>query len=322
MCFIEGMSQLSFSSVNFDRYAKTTKRQIFLEQMDRVIPWDDLLALIRPFYPNAENGRPAIALEKMLRIHFLQHWFALSDPAAEEAIHDSRAMRAFARIDLGNESAPDETTICRFRHLLEKHNLGPKIMAVVNSHLAKKGFRVATGTIVDATIIAAPPSTKNATKKRDPEMHQTKKGNQWYFGMKLHIGVDSKEKIIHSLATTAANVHDSQMLPELLHGNERRVYGDAAYSNQKEKIRQSAPHAKDFTNKRAYRNTPLSEREKLKNRRKSAVRALGETPFLIAKHLWGFRKTRYKGLAKNTHWLWITCALINLYMKRRALLAA
>lgn len=313
------MAQQSFSSVNFDRYSKTTKRQVFLAQMDQVIPWQDLLALIKPHYPNAENGRPAISVEKMLRIHFLQHWFALSDPAAEEAIHDSLAMRAFARIDLGNENAPDETTICRFRHLLEKHELGPKIMAVVNAYLEKNGFRVSTGTIVDATIIAAPSSTKNAQKKRDPEMHQTKKGNQWYFGMKLHIGVDSKENIIHSVATTPANVHDSQKLPELLHGKERRVYGDSAYANQKEKIRQKAPQAKDFTNKRAYRNTPLSEKERQKNRRKSAVRALVENPFLVAKHLWGFTKTRYRGLAKNTNWLWITCSLVNLYVKRRAL---
>ncbi|HNN77225.1 MAG TPA: IS5 family transposase [Leptospiraceae bacterium] len=315
------MAQQTFSSGDFDRYVKTTKRQVFLEQMDQVIPWTELIGLLKPYYPNAENGRPAIALEKMLRIHFLQHWFALSDPAAEEAIHDSRSMRAFARIDLGKESAPDETTICRFRHLLEKHNLGPKIMKIINVYLAENGFRVSTGTIVDATIIAAPSSTKNAEGKRDPEMHQTKKGNQWYFGMKLHIGVDSKENIIHSVATTPANVHDSQMIPELLHGNERRLYGDSAYSNQKEKIRQHAPHAKDFTNKRAYRNAPLSDREKEKNRRKSAVRSLGETPFLIAKHLWGFTKTRYRGLAKNTHWLWITCALINIYVKRRALSA-
>lgn len=316
------MVQQTFSSGDFDRYAKATKRQIFLEQMDQVIPWSELTALIKPHYPNAENGRPAIALEKMLRLHFLQHWFALSDPAAEEAIHDSRSMRKFARIDLGKESAPDETTICRFRHLLEKNDIGPQMMKIVNAYLARKGFRVSTGTIVDATIIAAPSSTKNADKKRDPDMHQTKKGNQWYFGMKLHIGVDSKENIIHSVATTSANVHDSQKLPELLHGKERRVYGDSAYTNQKEKIRQKAPYAKDFTNKKAYRNTPLSEREKLKNRRKSAVRALVENPFLVTKHLWGFTKTRYRGLAKNTHWLWITCALVNLYVKRRVLATA
>lgn len=316
------MAQQTFSSGDFDRYVKTTKRQIFLEQMDQVIPWSELLALIKPHYPNAENGRPSIPLENMLRIHFLQHWFALSDPAAEEAIHDSRSMRRFARIDLGKERAPDETTICRFRHLLEKHNIGPQMMKIVNTYLAKNGFRLSTGTIVDATIIAAPSSTKNLDKKRDPDMHQTKKGNQWYFGMKLHIGVDSKENIIHSVATTPANVHDSQKLPELLHGQERRVYGDSAYANQKEKIRQKAPQAKDFTNKRAYRNTPLSERERQKNRRKSAVRALVENPFLVAKHLWGFTKTRYRGLAKNTHWLWITCSLVNLYVKRRALASA
>jgi len=316
------MTQHTFAIADFDRYAKTTRREIFLEEMDRVIPWGELISLIEPHYPNAENGRPAIALEKMLRIHLLQHWFGLSDPAAEEAIYDSRSMRKFTRIDLGKEAAPDETTICRFRHLLEKNEIGPQMMKLVNSYLARRGFRVSTGTIVDATIIAAPSSTKNKQKKRDPEMHQTKKGNQWHFGMKLHVGVDSKEGIIHSMATTPANVHDSQKLGELLHGAERRVYGDSAYANQKHVIRQKAPHAKDFTNQKAYRNKPLTQREKEKNRRKSSVRALGENPFLIIKRLWGFTKTRYRGLAKNTHWLCISCALVNLYVKRRALAAA
>ncbi len=192
------MDQKTFASVDFSKFAKTTKRQVFLQHMDSIMPWNDLLQLIEPFYPKSEGGRPAISLEKMLRIHFLQHWFSLSDPGAEESIHDSKSMREFAKIDLGNESAPDETTICRFRHLLERHNLGRSIMATLNNHLKKNGIKVSTGSIVDATIISAPSSTKNSEGKRDPEMHQTKKGNQWYFGMKLHIGVDSKSQVIHS----------------------------------------------------------------------------------------------------------------------------
>jgi IS5 family transposase len=314
------MEQKSFASVDFSKYAKTTKRQVFLEQMDSILPWKDMLALIEPFYPKSEGGRPAIALEKMLRIHFLQHWFGLSDPAAEEAIHDSKAMREFARIDLGNESAPDESTICRFRHLLERNNLGSQIFSAFNEFLRQNGVKIATGSIVDATIISAPSSTKNKEGKRDPEMHQTKKGSQWYFGMKLHIGVDSKAGVIHSLATTPANVHDSQMLPVLLHGNERRVYGDSAYTGQRIKMQRVAPHARDFTNRKGFRNKGLSTADYFSNRRKSAVRAKAEYPFLVIKHLWGFKKIRYKGLFKNSHWLQIACGLANLYIKRHHLL--
>lgn len=313
------MEQATFASIDFSKYAKTTKRQIFLQQMNEILPWRELIKLIEPHYPKAENGRPAISLEKMLRIHFLQHWFALSDPAAEEAIHDSKAMREFAQIDLGNESAPDETTICRFRHLLERHNLGKAIFDTLNQHLKRSGIKISTGSIVDATIIAAPSSTKNATKKRDPEMHQTKKGNQWYFGMKLHIGVDSKEQVIHSVATTAANVHDSRILQKLLHGKEQRVYGDSAYTGQKAAMNEVAPSARDFTNRRPFRNTPLSDSDKTKNKYKSSIRAKVEYPFLVIKHLWGFKKTRYRGIFKNTHWLMISCGLANIFMKRRQL---
>ena len=217
------------------------------------MPWAALCALIEPFYPKAGTGRPPVGLERMLRIYFLQHWFNLSDPAVEEALYDSRAMREFVGIDLGREPAPDETTVCNFRHLLEAHDLGPQIFAKVNAYLAQKGFKVTTGTIVDATIISAPSSTKNQDGQRDPEMHQTKKGNQWYFGMKAHIGVDSATKIIHSVVATAANVADSHLLPELLHGKETRVWGDSAYQGQSEVIREQAPKAKDFTNRRYRR---------------------------------------------------------------------
>jgi IS5 family transposase len=222
--------------------------------MNAVVPWGRMRALIEPMYPKGEGaGRPPVGLERMLRIHFLQHWFNLSDPAVEEALYDSRAMREFVGIDLGREPAPDESTICKFRHLLEAHELGPQILATVNAYLAQRGFKVTTGTIVDATIISAPSSTKNQDGQRDPEMHQTKKGNEWHFGMKAHIGVDSATKIIHSVAATAANVHDSHLLPELLHGKETRVWGDAAYQGQAEVIRALAPKAKDFTHRRYRR---------------------------------------------------------------------
>ena len=209
----------------------------------------------------------------MLRIYFLQHWFNLSDPAVEEALYDSAAMRGFVGIDLGREPAPDETTVCRFRHLLENHDLGARIFEEVHRHLKSNGLKVSTGTIVDATIINAPSSTKNADKARDPDMHQTKKGNQWYFGMKAHIGVDSKTKIIHAVAATAANVADSQALGDLLHGEETRVWGDQAYRGQREAISERAPHARDFTHRRYRQHGVVDEAERAKNRTKSKVRA-------------------------------------------------
>jgi len=207
--------------------------------MARVIPWTELAGVIAPFYPKAEGaGRPPIGIERLLRIHFLQHWFNLSDPAVEEASYDSRAMRQFVGINLGRAPVPDQTTICKFRHLLEAHQLGEQLVALLRTHVAEQGLQINRGTIVDATIISAPSSTKNWTKARDPETHQTKKGNQWYFGMKAHIGMDSRTKLMHSVAATAANVHDSQVLPELLHGQETRVWGDAAYSGQHAVIQQ------------------------------------------------------------------------------------
>ena len=257
----------------------------------------------------------------MLRLHCLQQWFNLSDPAVEEALYDSRAMRQFVGIDLGREPVPDETTICKFRHLLETHQLGEQLFARIGAYLATHGLKVSRGTIVDATIISAPSSTKNRTKARDPEMHQTKKGNQWYFGMKAHIGVDSQTKLIHSVAATAAHVHDSQVLPELLHGQETRVGGDAAYSGQCDGIRQHAPKAKSFVQTKAHRHRPLSEAQQARNRTKSKVRAKVEHAFLVIKRIFGWTKVRYRGLAKNTHWLQISCGLANLYVARRRLLA-
>ena len=219
------MKQLTLAAVGFERYAKTTRRAMFLAEMERVVPWPALCGLIEPVYPKPGNGRPPIGVERMLRIYFLQQWFNLSDPAVEEALYDSLAMRSFVGIDLGREPVPDKTTVCRFRHLLEQHDLGRPLFDEVHRHLAGKGLKIARGTIVDATIISAPSSTKNAAKGRDPEMHQTKKGNQWYCGTKGHFGVDGRSKLIHAVVATPANVADSTVLPELLHGNETRVGG-------------------------------------------------------------------------------------------------
>lgn len=316
------MRQLTLATANFAKYAKPTRRAAFLAEMERVVPWAELGAVVEPFYPKPGNGRPPVGLERMLRLHFLQHWFNLSDPAAEEALYESESMRRFVGIDLGREPVPDETTILNFRHLLERHDLAKALFARVNEHLAARGVKVATGTIVDAAIIAAPSSTKNAAKARDPEMHQTRKGQQWYFGMKVHLGVDSKTKLIHSMTTTAANVHDARPLGQLLHGNETRVWGDQAYRGQKAVIRAHAPRASDFTNRRYRHRGVIDAVERGKNRTKSGVRAKVEHPIGVIKRVFGFAKARYRGLAKNTHRLWVTCALVNLFMVRRRLRAA
>ncbi|HZM09222.1 MAG TPA: IS5 family transposase [Candidatus Limnocylindrales bacterium] len=316
------MKQLTFSATGFERYGKTTRRAAFLSEMERVVPWADMCGLIEPFYPKPGNGRPPYGLERMLRIYFLQQWFNLSDPGVEEALYDSAAMRDFAGIDLGHEAAPDETTICRFRHLLEAHDLGRRLFEEAHRHLEANGLKVSTGTIVDATIIHAPSSTKNASKTRDPEMHQTRKGNQWYFGMKAHIGVDSKTKIIHSAAATAANVADCRLLPDLLHGEETRVWGDQAYRGQRNVIVEHAPRAQDFTNRRYRQKGVVNENERAKNRTKSKVRAKVEHAFFVIKQIFGFARVRYRGLDKNAHRLFVTCALANLYMARRHLLRA
>jgi IS5 family transposase len=315
------MRQQTFTSNDFARYRKTTRREVFLAEMERVVPWAELCSLIEPVYPKGDGaGRPPVGVERMLRIYFLQHWFNLSDPAVEEALYDSQAMRAFVGIDLGREPAPDETTVCKFRHLLEAHDLGERVFAEVREYLQAQGMKISTGTIVDATIINAPASTKNKDKQRDPEMHQTKKGNQWYFGMKAHIGADSKTKLIHSVVATPANVHDSQVLSELLHGQERRVWGDAAYAGQREAMRERSPKAQDFIQKKAHRHRVLSDEERAKNRTKSKVRAKVEHSIGVIKRVFGFVKVRYRGLAKNATRLFVACALANLFMARRRLL--
>ena len=306
----------------FDQYRKPTRREQFLETMDRIVPWQALCAVVEPFYPKAGNGRPPIGLERMLRIHFLQHWFNLADQACEEALYDSASLRCFAGIDLGREPVPDATSLLRFRHLLEKHKLGEELFAAAGRVLQDSGMTLKTGTIVDATLIAAPSSTKNAKKERDPEMHQTRKGQQWYFGMKLHIGVDSQTGLAHSATVTAANVHDKHALPHLLHGCEQRVYGDNAYASQKELIRSKAPQAKDFTNERVRRrkDEPADEGKRAKNRNKSKIRARVEHVFAVVKRLWGFTKVRYRGLAKNAGRAFTALALANIYLSRHRLM--
>lgn len=316
------MRQQSLSATGFERYQKQTRRARFLSEMDQVVPWAELVAVLEPYYPAPTGpGRRPVGLERMLRIYFLQHWFNLSDPAVEEALYDSNAMRDFVGIDLGREPVPDETTVCKFRHLMEKNELGAELFHSVSQYLEENGLRVNKGTIVDATIINAPSSTKNRKKERDPEMRQTRKGNQWYFGMKAHIGVDSRTKLIHSVAATAANVHDSQLLGDLLHGEETRVWGDSAYAGQKLALKQAAPKARDFTHKKGNRHRSMSEAEKNRNRTKSRVRAKVEHPFHIMKRVFQFTKVRYRGLDKNANHVFASCALVNLFMARRRLLA-
>ena len=268
----------------FEQYRKPTRRDVFLETMDRIVPWAALCAVVEPVYPKGGNGRPPLGLERMLRIHFLQHWFNLADQACEEALYDSASLRRFAGIDLGREPVPDATSLLRLRHLLERHKLGEKLFAEAGRVLQASGMTLKTGTIVDATLIAAPSSTKNEKKERDPEMHQTRKGKQWYFGMKLHIGVDSQSGLAHSAVVTAANVHDKHPLPQLLHGQERRVYGDSAYQSQQDLIMSRAPQAKDFTNERVRRrkDEPADAVKQRKNRNKSKIRARVEHVFARA----------------------------------------
>ena len=307
-------------ATGFERYSKKTKRALFLEEMEQVVPWAKLCGRIEPHYPKGSNGRPPVGVERMLRIYFLQQWFNLSDPAVEEALYDSAVMRGFVGIDLGREPVPDETTVCKFRHLLEEYQLGGQMLEAVNLHLQSRGVRITTGTIVDATIIHAPSSTKNREQKRDPEMHQTRKGKQWYFGMKAHVGVDSKTKLIHTALVTPAHVADATVLPDLLHGEETRVWGDQGYRGQTDVIRECAPQAQDCTHRRYRFKHYTDEVERAKNRVKSTVRSKVEHVFGVIKLKFGFVKVRYRGLAKNANRLFATCALVNLYMVRKKLL--
>lgn len=299
-------------AAGFEKHTKQTRRAEFLAQMEIVVPWREIVTEIEPFYPKAGNGRPPVGLERMLRMYFLQQWFNLSDPAVEEALYESVSMRHFAGIDLGLEPVPDETTMCKFRHLLERHGLGAKIFHRVNGYLESRGVKIGTGTIVDATLIEAPSSTKNKDKQRDPEMHQTRKGKQWHFGMKAHVGVDAETKLVHSVAATAANVADCTMLPELLHGNETAVWGDQAYQGQQEVLAEHAPKAEDRTCRRWRSKLRQWPEIREANRIKSKVRSRVEHVFAPLKQRFGFVKVRYRGLAKNLHRLYTSFALINL----------
>jgi IS5 family transposase len=290
--------------------------------MDAVVPWGRLVALIAPHYPKPDGpGRPPLGLEKMLRIYFLQQWFNLSDPQAEDAIYDSESMRRFARVELGQDVVPDETTILRFRHLLEQHGLTAAIFDAVKALLVEKQLLLKAGTIVDATIIAAPTSTKNATERRDPEMRQTRKGNAWHFGMKLHIGTDLKGRV-HSVTATDAAQADITQLPALLHGAETSVYGDQAYWKEADRLAYEARGIRYRMNRRPHPARPLTRRQRAINRARSRTRARGEHPLHVVKRLWGFAKVRYRGLAKNLARAWTMFALANLYLVRRQLVPA
>jgi len=311
--------QRTFASMAWHQKGKRTRREQFLVEMDTVIPWARLLALIAPYYPKAGRGRQPLGVEKMLRIYFLQQWFNLSDPQAEDAIYDSESMRRFARVELGDDVVPDETTILRFRHLLEEHRLTAALFESVNALLTEKRLLLKSGTIVDATIIAAPSSPKNAAQARDPEMKQTRKGNAWHFGMKLHIGTD-KRGIVHTVLATDARTADITQLRGLLHGQEREVFGDQAYWKEADRQAFAARGVRYRVNRRPSRK-PLSERWRLINQARSRTRACGEHPFRVLKQLWGFSKVRYRGLAKNLARAQTMFALANLYQLRRRLLS-
>jgi IS5 family transposase len=323
------MTLATQADVGFAHHRKATRRDVFLAEMDQVVPWADLCAVISPYYPKepeeGEGGRRPIGLERMLRIHFLQQWYDLSDPGVEEALYDSEAMRRFVGIDLGREGAPDETTVCKFRHLLERNKLADKLFAQVNLYLRAHGMRLSRGTIVDATIIAASPSTKNKAKQRDPEMHQTRKGNQWYFGMKAHIGADAESGLVHTVTTTAANVADVAEVGNLLRGNETEVFGDAGYIGAER--RAPAPRRKWWiAEKRSVikaiddpRKRELAEQlEHIK----ASIRAKVEHPFRVIKRQFGHTRNRYRGLAKNGAQVTTLFMLANLWMVRRRILAS
>ncbi len=313
------MKQMSLAQGGFAKYPKASRRAEFLAQMDRVVPWKELCELIEPHYPKAGRGRPPVGLERMLRLHFLQHWYNLSDPALEEELLESESMRRFVGIDLGHERVPDETTVCKFRHLLERHGLGERIFQRVGEHLRERGFRLSAGTIVDATLISAPTSTKNRDRQRDPEMGTTKKGGQWLFGMKAHFGVDDKSKLIHTVKATPGNTADAMMLRHLLHGRERRVWGDKAYFGLGRVIKEVAPRARDLTQLKNNVNRRLTPLDEVVNKIRSSTRAKVEHCFGVIKCIFGWRKLRYRGLAKNANRLMTSAALCNLYMVRHKL---
>lgn len=322
------MSQQSFSDLAYAKKKKVTRREQFLSEMEQVVPWQRLVGVIRPYYPLGQKGRPPFALEKMLRVYCLQQWFALSDPALEEALYDSESMRRFAGFRLGEDAIPDESTILHFRHLLEAHDLTQTLFDEVTRYLEEQGLLLRRGTIVDATLIHAPSSTKNQlgrdehdqpTGGRDPEMSSTKKNNQWYFGMKAHVGVDTQHGLVHTVVTSTAKVHDSVKLDELLHGQEQVIYGDKAYASQEARTRYQEQGKRWRVLHKAGRGKELSAHQKLSNHRRSRLRAQGEHAFGMVKNTWGHRKVRYRGLYKNSCQLLTLFALANLNLARHLL---
>ena len=320
------MNHLSLSDIEYARRKRKTKREEFLRIMNDIIPWDEWVAYVAPYYPNGKRGRPPMGIEKMLRMYLLQCWFTLSDEGLEDAIYDSYAMRTFMGINFFDEQVPDATTLLKFRHLLEEHNIGKVFFDAISGTLTKCGYMMRGGTIVDATLISAPSSTKNENKERDPEMHQTKKGNEWYFGMKCHVGVDAGSGYIHSIETTAANVHDIVVASELIREDDEVVYGDSGYTGieKREEIQNSEHLSKiEYRINRRHKSVQRMPEghidwEKQIERGKSSVRSKVEHPFLIIKQYFGFAKTVYRGLSKNTHRLHTLFACTNLLMCARA----
>ncbi len=322
------MKQMSLGESGYERKTKRTRKREFLDEMNLVVPWAELVALIAPHAPapGTKGGRPPFAVETMLRIHFLQQWFNLSDPAMEEALYDTPMFREFAGLDMGEDNLPDESTILRFRHLLERHNLSLQILATVNATLSAKGLLLKSGTVVDATLIAAPSSTKNSSGERDPEMHQTKKGNQWHFGMKAHIGVDADSGLVHTVIGTAANVNDVTQAGALVHGEEADVFADAGYQGVAKREETQGIEANWHVALRPGKRRALDKSttmgaimDKLEHV-KASIRAKVEHPFRVIKRQFGHVKVRYRGLAKNTAQLHTLFALSNLWMVRRTLL--
>ena len=317
------MKQMSLSTTGFELAHKRTRKREFLDEMNLVVPWSELVGLIEPHAPKGNTGRPPFAVSTMLRIHFMQQWFGLSDPAMEESLHDVPLYCEFAGLDAGLSRLPDESTILRFRHLLEQHNLSIQLLATINATLAKRGLMLKAGTVVDATLIAAPSSTKNSKGERDPAMHQTQKGNQWYFGMKAHIGVDADSGLVHTVIGTSANVNDVTQGHALLHGQEVDVFADAGYQGATRRPEATGVkwHIAMRPGKRKLLNTDtklgamLDKIEDLK----ASVRAKVEHPFRVIKRQFGFTKVRYRGLVKNTAQLVTLFALSNLWMARRSL---
>ena len=316
--------QTSFSQAEFADKKKITRREKFLARMEEIIPWASLLAVLEPFYPKGERGRPPVGLERMLRMYFLQQWYGLADEALEDALYDSQAMRGFVRIDLCADGVPDATTLLKFRRLLETNDLCKGLFTAINADLTARGLMMRAGTLVDATLLAAPPSTKNREKKRDPEMHQTRKGNQWYFGMKAHIGADRDSKLVHTVVVTAANVADITKTAELLHGQETQVHADAGYTGVEKREEITAldrPIDWQIARKRGQLKKlaegPEKETLKAAEKAKASVRAFVEHPFHIIKNIFRHRKVRYRGLAKNGHQLHTLFGLANLVIGAR-----